>query len=246
MRHQPLENKYLTAAEAQGNQILLVNHPQLPEFKLVWVEGGRGSIEELHKNTSVAGFYMAAYPVTQELYEAVIGENPSRFKGKRRPVEEINWYDSVKFCQKLNDILELPQAITGNGDKAVLDRKKMGFRLPTDAEWEYATGGGLKQQNYQYAGSRQLHTIGWYDDNNDYETRPVGLKLPNILGLYDMSGNVWEWCWDWYDEDEDNRVLRGGSWFYDAGLCRVAYRNYYAPDDRYRHIGLRLVLSSSL
>ncbi len=222
---------------------MIVKLPSL-EFKLVKVQGGTftmGEGKKAHK-VELDTFYMAEFPVTQELYEAVMKTNPSKFKGKRRPVETVNWYKSVEFCQKINEILELPQ---GSDDKAKLDLKTKGFRLPTEAEWEYAAGGGARAEHtkQEYAGSNNLNIVGWYSKNANSETRPVGLKMPNKLGLYDMSGNVYEWCWDWSGKDSKYRVLRGGSWCNDATRSRIAFRNYDFPNFVWNDFGFRLVFS---
>ena len=238
----------------------------LPKFEMVFVQGGKFIMgdnngldsEKPEHEVELSSFYIAKFQLTQELYEAVIKKNPSSFKGKNRPVERVNWYESVEFCQKLNERLKLPQPITGNNDDAKLDLTKTGFRLPTEAEWEYAavgTGRDLPlQQRYQYAGSNNAHQVAWFTENSN-ETKPVGLKLPNSLGIYDMSGNVWEWCWDCYDADfykkspkknpqatskGSGRVLRGGSWFRNAYDCRAANRNSFTLNGRNYGIGLRL------
>ncbi len=202
----------------------------------------------LHK-VRVDSFYLAKYPVTQALWlEVMKGENPSRFEGADRPVEQVSWDDAQKFIKKLNQKAKYPR-----------------YRLPTEAEWEFAARGGVHRKGYLYAGSDKLSEVGWYEGNNGERTVPVGQLLSNELGLYDMSGNVWEWCEDWYGAKyyqqclqrglEENpigpdtgttRVVRGGSWIYDARNCRVAYRsNFLSPEDRNVNIGFRLLFVPS-
>ena len=221
-------------------------------FEMVHVEGGTfrmGATEEqgedafdsenpVHQVT-LSSYLIGKHEVTQALWEEVMGRNPSKNRQSRDyPVEMVSWFDCQEFIQKLN-------ARTG-----------MRFRLPTEAEWEYAARGGNRSKGYKYAGSDNLDEVGWYEDISDYHTYPVGLKKPNELGLYDMIGNVAEWCQDWYgkysSEAQTNptgpqsggyRVLRGGSVWYDARFCRVSYRFYYDPGLRCVNFGLRLVLS---
>ncbi len=208
---------------------------------LAFVKGGsfkRG--EEQEYKVTVSDFYIGKYTVTQELWEEVMGNNPSRFKGKNRPVEQVSWYDVQEFLQKLS-------AQSG-----------MQFRLPTEAEWEYAARGGNQSKGYKYAGSNNINEVAWYDENSKKKTHPVGEKKPNELGIYDMSGNVWEWCQDWYAGDYykeapehdptgpdsgDFRVLRGGGYFGDAFSCRPAYRLNDSPDRRLSLIGFRVACS---
>ncbi len=170
-------------------------------------------------------FWLAVYPCTQALYEAVTGKNPSGFKGKNRPVENVTWEDAQAFIGELNERGE------GKAQQAQ-------FRLPSEAEWEYAAQAG---GDFAYAGSNDPHEAGWYTENSHEETKPVGLKKPNAWGLYDLSGNVWEWCEDYWHADYqkapadgsawiDNprgsiRVLRGGGWNGGAPHCRTPYRN---------------------
>jgi formylglycine-generating enzyme required for sulfatase activity len=240
----------------------------LEPFNLVSIPGGSFQRED-GQTVKVNSFCMAQFPVTQELYEAVTGDNPSRFKGSQHPTEQVSWYDSVKFCGILNqeltrlglvkgkDLLKLNILAAKDLDKFKLDPAASGFRLPTEAEWEYSsnptgfeTPSDLKKN--QYAGSDHLDLVGWYEKNNEYETKPVGLKFPNAFGLYDISGNVWEWCWDWYGEYDKRktenpvgadsgsyRVFRGGSWFYYAFFCRPGGR-LDAPDRRGSDLGFRL------
>ena len=185
-------------------------------------------------------FYLGEFAVTQDLWEAVMGNNPSSFKGARRPVEKVSW-DDIQ-----NDFLPKLNQLTGQN-----------YRLPTEAEWEYAARGGpyWQSEGYRYAGSDLLDQVGWYTENSGQETQEVGLLLPNAMGLYDMSGNVWEWCEDWYGEYAPGlqtnpkgavegvlRVVRGGGWDYDPRDCRAACRSYDGPASRYSFLGFRLAL----
>ena len=192
----------------------------------------------VHQVTLTNDYYIGKYEVTQALWKVVMGKNPSYFKGDNMPVEQVSWNDCQKFISKLN-------TITGKT-----------FRLPTEAEWEYAARGGKKSGGYQYSGSSNLSDVAWYDGNSGNKTHIVGSKQGNELGIYDMSGNVWEWCHDWFGSYSSSsqvnplgansgsgRVCRGGSWFFSAGGCRSSYRGNYSLDYRYNDLGLRLVLS---
>ena len=170
-------------------------------------------------------YYIGKYEVTQAQWKAVMGNNPARFKGADRPVEQVSWNDAMEFCEKLN-YLELAPA----GYK---------FSLPTEAQWEYGARGGNKSKGYEYSGSNDLKEVAWYVGNSGSQTYDVGGKKPNELGLYDMSGNVWEWC---LDADGSPRVLRGGSWLNRAYDCRVASRRHRDPDSRSFSYGFRLAL----
>ena len=191
-----------------------------------------------HQVTITKDYYMGKTEVTQALWTAVMGSNPSYFKGDNKPVEQVSWNDCQEFISKLN-------SLTGKT-----------FRLPTEAEWEFAARGGNNSRHYKYSGSDNLHEVGWYTDNSSNTTHDVATKQPNELGIYDMSGNVWEWCQDWYGEYSSNaqydpagpmsgsdRVRRGGGWSYDAGYCRSSYRDYSCPDFRFYILGFRLCLS---
>ncbi len=176
----------------------------------------------------VSSFYIGRYEVTQEEWKAVMGTNPSYFKGAKRPVEQVSWFDCQTFIKKLN-------TITG-----------MKFRLPKEAEWEYAASGGLKSKGYNYAGSNNLNDVTWTFKNSGCKTHVVGQKLPNELRLYDMCGNVSEWCQDtyggWISEGKhvSGRAVRGGSWLHWPHY--VINRESWTPDTRNKDIGLRLVL----
>ena len=191
-----------------------------------------------HQVTLTNDYYIGKYEVTQALWEAVMGKNPSNFKDDNLPVEKVSWDDCQKFISKLNKI-------TGKT-----------FRLPTEAEWEFAARGGNKSRGYQYSGSSDLSDVAWYEDNSVNGTHAVGSKQANELGIHDMSGNVYEWCQDWKDfyssssqvnptgaNSGSYRVSRGGSWNITARHCRSSYRSINSPDIRINFLGLRLALS---
>ena len=194
--------------------------------------------KNVHNVFLTNNYYIGKYEVTQSLWQAVMWSNPSNFKGDDLPVEMVSWDDCLDFLSKLN-------SITG---------KK--FRLPTEAEWEYAARGGKKSRGYQYSGSNTLGDVAWYANNSANKTHAVGTKQPNELGIYDMTGNVWEWCQDWYGSYGDSlqinpmgavgggyHVFRGGSWDCSARLCRSSCRDFITSGNRYGYLGLRLALS---
>ena len=221
-------------------------------FEMVFVEGGTFTMgataeqgsdaygdESPTHSVTLSSYYIGKYEVTQAQWRAVMGSNPSKFTGDNLPVECVSWNDIQEFITKLNQQ-------TGKT-----------FRLPTEAEWEYAARGGNKSKGYKYSGSNTIDDVAWYDNNSSSTTHPVGEKAPNELGIYDMSGNVWERCQDWYrgysSDSQTNptgptsgsaRVLRGGSWGDSARKCRVSIRNYYSPDSRSSYIGFRLACAS--
>ena len=191
-----------------------------------------------HQVTLTNDYYIGKYEVTQALWQAVMGNNPSNFKGDNLPVEQVSWDDCQEFISKLNSIT----------DKT--------FRLPTEAEWEFAARGGNKGRGYQFSGNKKLSKVAWYKDNSRAQTHSVGSKQANELGIYDMSGNVWEWCHDRYgkyssssqtnptcDTSGSLRVFRGGCCYDNARDCRSSNRDDYTPDHHSVGIGLRLALS---
>ena len=217
---------------------------------MVYVEGGTfimGATNEqiddayvdeypVHEVT-LSSFFIGKYEVTQEEWQLVMGNNPSDNIGKRLPVEKIDWYDCHDFIEKLN-------MMTGKN-----------FRLPTEAEWEFAARGGIKSQRNRYSGSNQLDVVAWFIDNSSNATHNVGLKSPNELGLYDMTGNVWEWCEDRYGEYDKYEqfapigppfgslhIIRGGGWESPSANCRTAVRRAIDPRYYSENIGFRLVL----
>ena len=188
-------------------------------------------------NVRLNNFYIAKYPVTQKLWEKVMGTNPSAFFGQDLPVESVSWEEAQLFIKKLN-------ALTG---------KK--YRLLTEAEWEYAARGGIKSKRQKHSGGNNLGKVAWYNANSEQKTHPVGTKQPNELGIYDMNGNVWEWVQDWKDGFDYssktsptgpasgfNRVYRGCGWQDDALYCRVSRRGGSPPDYRGPYLGFRLAL----
>ena len=221
-------------------------------FKMIAVEGGTfqmGATAEQQSNyddekpahsVTLDSYYIGETEVTQELWRAVMGSNPSEFSGDDLlPVENVSWYDCQNFIKELNKL-------TGEN-----------FRLPTEAEWEFAARGGNSSSGYRYSGSSNIGDVAWCDDNSVSKTHPVKGKKPNELGIYDMNGNVWEWCSDWYSggyysssphnnpkgpSSGSYRVLRGGGWNYTAEDCRVAYRVRNSPDVSSLYYGLRLAL----
>ena len=213
--------------------------------------------EKTIHDVTLSDYYICQHTVTQQQWQKIKGNNPSFFKGDNLPVENVSWYDSVEYCNALSRHYGLKECYLINGTTvSLLNGGRGGFRLPTEAEWEFAARGGKKSRNFKYAGSDNLDEVAWYEDNRNSRTHPVCQKESNELGLYDMSGNVWEWCWDWYGSypsspqsnplgasSGSDRVGRGGSWGdYFAG-CRVSCRSNYAPDYRRGLLGLRLVLA---
>ena len=192
----------------------------------------------VHRVTLTNNYYIGKYEVTQALWQAVMGSNPSHFKGDALPVEQVSWKDCQKFITKLN-------RLTGKN-----------FRLPTEAEWEYAARGGNKSRGYRYSGSNTIDDVAWYENDALSQTHPVGTKQPNELEIYDMTGNVMEWCQDWYGSYSSSpqvnptgaasgsyRVVRGGGWSDSARDCRTSDRDFISPGGRSSDLGLRLVLS---
>ena len=217
------------------------------EFKLI--PAGKftmGEGDEAHEVTLTKPFKMGVHEVTQAQYEQVMGVNPSHFKGAENPVEMVSWDDAVEFCRRLSDLPT--EKAAGNV-----------YRLPTEAEWEYACRAGTKAAYSFGDDESDFGEYGWYRENSGRTTHPVGSKLPNAWGLYDMHGNVWEWCQDRYGDypggavtdptgpaDGSDRVIHGGSWnSRTAVLCRSAIRYRYDPSNRNDSNGFRVSLSPS-
>ncbi len=254
---------------------------------MVYVEGGTFNMgsndghdneKPVHK-VSVSSFYIGKYEVTQKEWREVMGSSPSYFKGDDKPVEQVSWYDVIEYCNQRSLKEELTPCYTidksrkdpnntNSSDKlkwsVSVNWQANGYRLPTEAEWEYAARGGNKSRGYEYSGSNDIGSVAWYYENSydkgenhpDYGTHKAGTKAANELGIYDMSGNVWEWCWDWYDSgyygksqssdpigagSGSYRVVRGGGWDGTPGNLRVCYRSNYFPYVRISFFGVRLV-----
>ena len=227
------------------------HQPVDPKIEMVFVEGGtfwmgctaeQGNECKVNEfpahEVTVSCFYIGKYPITQEQWQAVMGNNPSHFTGDSLPVERVSWNDVQKFLRRLN-------AATGKE-----------YRLLAEDEWEYAARGGDKSEGYKYSGSNNVDDVAWYEDNSGGCTHPVGRKQPNELEIYDMSGNAWEWCNDiceYYPGHEwhgmsaapswTNRRIRGGSWEVPSVRNRVSDRGGVKSDFRWRAIGFRVALS---
>ncbi|AFK08066.1 hypothetical protein BG32_11250 [Mesotoga sp. HF07.pep.5.2.highcov] len=245
--------------------------------QLVLVEKGRFTMGDTwgdgydnekptHQVTFTYDFYVGKYEVTFDEYDAfceargIVKPDDEGWGRGSRPVINVSWWDAIAYCNWLNAKYKLPKAYDDDGN--LLDKdgrvtaditKVVGYRLPTEAEWEYAARGGNKSENYKYSGSDNVGYVAWYDSNSESKTHEVGKKLPNELGIYDMSGNVWEWCSDghinysgWADTNPimsllaRGRVRRGGSWVNFATYARVAFRSFYKPDSMYYYLGFRV------
>jgi formylglycine-generating enzyme required for sulfatase activity len=255
------ENK---TASATFNYKAPVETPQSND-RMVHVQGGTfqmGSIElrdyekPVHRVT-LSDFYISKYEVTQGEYKALMGKSPSNSSkgiGDNYPVNTVSWNEAVEYCNALSRKEGLTPAYSGSGNNVSCNFNANGYRLPTEAEWEYAARGGQNSRNYNFAGSNNLENIAWHEDNSGSKTHPVGQKQANELGLYDMTGNVWEWCWDWYERYSSGsqsdpegsssaagRIRRGGSWLDSAVNSHLAYRNTSVPSYKHGRVGFRVV-----
>ncbi|MBB3111712.1 formylglycine-generating enzyme required for sulfatase activity [Paenibacillus phyllosphaerae] len=258
--------------------------PAVNDDQFVLVQGGT------FKNTAssyygdavtMPDFYIGKYEVTQQEWSSVMGSNPSEFQGDNLPVDMVSWYDAIEYCngrsmkEGLDPYYNIDKQAKDPNNHSKFDVIKWtvsinaeanGYRLPTEAEWEYAAGGGQLSSNYAYSGSNLADEVAWYwrnagdkylsgewnwpiIENNHNQTQPVGSKKPNELGLFDMSGNVREWCWNWYSETENNstggslRMLKGGGWMGDASSAAIAYRGKFEASGIGPDQGFRIVRS---
>jgi formylglycine-generating enzyme required for sulfatase activity len=253
-----VENGVVTAKSAGSAEIIVTTkdgnftatcpvivHSAAPQ--MATVEGGTFTMgctdnecydwEKPSHQVTLNSYKIDVCPITQKQWVAIMGNNPSYFKGDDLPVESVSWNDVQEFIKKLNEA-------TGHH-----------YRLPTEAEWEYACRGGSQTAQYKYSGSSNINEVAWYKENSGNKTHPVGTKAANELGIYDMSGNVWEWCSDWYEvytaTAQTNptgpatgtlKVIRGGSWGNEAQRCRASNRGTADPELGQSALGFRLVL----
>jgi len=234
--------------------------------KLVYVAPGtfrmgskNGELDEkpVHKVTITKGYWIGKYELTQEEYQLIMGANPSYHRNSNKPVESVNWYDAVNFCEKL----------TKRERQAGRLLPAYEYRLPTEAEWEFAARGGNKSKGYKYSGGNNIDKVAWYGSNSGRQTHEAGTKAANELGIHDMSGNVWEWCLDTCNKsgvvaglvtdtyknraidpfcNSSYHIFRGGGWYRDDRLCRVTNRGGNSPDRRLYYLGFRIVLGQRL
>ncbi len=246
---------------------------------LVLIKGGTftNTVSNLYgKRAVIPDFYLGKFEVTQKEWIEVMGSNPSQFRKDNRPVEMVSWYDCVEYCNKrsikegLQPYYNIDKNQKDPENKSDLDSIKWtvttntganGYRLPTEAEWEYAASGGQESKSYAYSGSNALDKVAWYwrnsgdtllkggwiwttIENNHCQTKPVGEKIPNELGLYDMTGNVREWCEDWYEDFQMTsgfaRVQRGCGWMGAEDFCKTSYRDNFEANGKGPDQGFRL------
>lgn len=281
-RTEPTQAVQAQPALEQTAQTQAAKTPAAKTDNLILVEGGTFQHTKsgyYGKNAATASFYIGQYEVTQQEWTDVMGSNPSQFKGDDLPVEMVSWYDVIEYCNKrsllegLQPYYDIDKTTVDPNNKSEYDTLKWtvtineganGYRLPTEAEWEYAAGGGQLSKSYTYSGGNNADEVAWYWRNagdqylsgdwnwpiiesNHGRTHAVGGKKPNELGIYDMSGNVREWCWNWYEESGSDsgsdggslRVLKGGGWIGDVKSSELAYRGKFeasgmGPDQGFR------------
>ena len=237
-----------TSADSKHRAVCIVKVIDLSEIEMVFVEGGTFTMgctgegcfsEELPAHqVTLSSYHISKYLVTQKLWETIMGYNPSYFKGENLPVEQVSWNNAQSFIYELN-------RITGKN-----------YRFPTEAQWEFAARGGNASEGFVYSGSNDINLVAWYGNNSNQRTQPVGTKEPNELGIYDMSGNVYEWVNDWFENYTDSpqidpqgpdygsyKVARGGGWFSVDWACRTTFRVSGSVYQTRDYPGFRLALS---
>ncbi|MCB5234350.1 MAG: formylglycine-generating enzyme family protein [Candidatus Cloacimonetes bacterium] len=247
---------------------LVLQAQSVDNQNMVFVEGGSFMMgcdeglfhERPSHEVSLSSFWIGKYEVTQAEWKQIMEFNPSGFTGDMLPANNISWYMATEFCNKLSLKEGLSPCYSGSGVDIICDFAADGYRLPTEAEWEYAARGGKQSEGYKYAGSDSAEEVAWFSNNAEDQIYPVGQKKPNELGLYDMHGNVSEWCWDWYNSSyyEDSpkhnpqgessggyRVIRGGSWNSEDIDNSVSSRDNSFPEMESSTAGFRLVRSAN-
>lgn len=239
---------------------------RLSDIQMILVEGGTFKMgdtfgdgnfnEKPAHDVTLTSFLISKYEVTQKQWTETIGTNSSKFWGDYLPVESVSWTDAIQFCNSRSELEGLKPCYTISGNQVTCDFNANGYRLPTEAEWEYAARGGKNSGNYKYSGSIDSKEVAWFYNNSNNITHPVGTKKANEIGIYDMSGNVWEFCWDFYSDtyyslsplkdplgpsQGESRSLRGGSWTDDMVFNKVYYRSYYSQRQRGTNVGFRTV-----
>jgi formylglycine-generating enzyme required for sulfatase activity len=212
-------------------------------MKFVEIPVGKAALRDDRKKTtwevSISKFHLLSTPVTQEQYESVMRVNPSQFKGSSRPIESVSWLDAIQFCNRLSSHHDLQPyyQVNDNSEETKIIQNSNGYRLPTDAEWEYACKAGTNKII-----ENEIIQSCWFKDNSESQTHLVGQKSPNAWGLYDMLGNVWEWCWDLYDPEVygSYRIFRGGGWSDDLRGCLPSNRRRSHPTYKIDDLGFRI------
>ena len=257
-------------SDAKGRATLVsmpLKRPGEDPIKVEMVQIPKGSFlmgderdDPIHQVNITRPYLISRIPVTQELYQAIVSKDPSEFKGNKRPVEEVSWFDAVGFCNVLSEMMNIEAAYRINGEAVEWEQGASGFRLPTEAEWEYAARAGASSNFACGDLESKLEMMAWYVLNSDGKTHPVKQKIPNVWGIFDMHGNVWEWVWDWCERYAGGtvigpvgpsrrgslRVVRGGSWDDGAHGCRSAVRGGVSPGGRSSNLGFRLSRSVAL
>jgi len=256
-----MENKEAAPVVIESSPAHAESSPAPGAPAMVLIEGGtfemgserHSSMQPVHK-VEISSFYMGKYEVTNKEFNKFKPEHDySRWKDDDFPVQNVTWYDAVKYCNWLSEQEGFPRCYSGSKFDIKLDMSKTGYRLPTEAEWEYACRAGTTTEYYW--GDKINGDFCWYRDNSEKKLHPVGQKIPNPWGLYDMSGSVWEWCWGWNSQDYSNssgnnptgpstgiyRTLRGGSWDFYAEACSSASRSFVDEADTGHYFGFRIV-----
>ncbi len=254
---------YINYNETSGYSLSI---SALTPVQMIYVQGGTFMMgdtfgdgnfpEKPAHNVTLSDFFISQFEVTQKQWIETEGINPAKFWNENYPVESVSWTNAYEFCNSRSELEGLTPCYKVQGNSVTCDFNANGYRLPTEAEWEYAARGGVNSINTKYSGSNDPKDVAWFYNNSNNTTHPVGSKKPNELGIYDMSGNVWEFCWDYYNDNyysespQSNptgpaqgqlRSLRGGSWTDDMVFNKIYYRSFYGQRDRGTNVGIRLV-----